>query len=86
MDLEGRALHFGRSAARSACFFLSVLPLGLGLVSINCSARRRALHDYLAGTYVATVRQKGRLGRIVINTSGVILAVVMGFSLLRSCG
>lgn len=41
-----------RSLLRALALPLAVLPLGIGLLAILLSSRRRGLHDYLAGTEV----------------------------------
>jgi len=49
---DGRPLSPGRALARTLAWPLSLLPLGLGLVTIFLDGENRALHDYLAGTTV----------------------------------
>ncbi len=49
---DGRPLSLGRAAARTLAWPLSILPLGLGLVTIFLDPEKRALHDYLADTAV----------------------------------
>jgi len=45
-------IGFRRSLTRLLAIPLAFLPLGLGVLSILISPRRRGLHDYLAGTQV----------------------------------
>ncbi len=49
---DGESLSRVRAAARTLVWPLSILPLGLGLVSAFRDPERRALHDYLADTSV----------------------------------
>ncbi len=49
---DGGPLSLGRAAARTLAWPLSILPLGLGLVTIVLDREKRALHDYLADTTV----------------------------------
>ena len=49
---DRRRLSFRRALARTFAFPLSMLPLGLGLLTILFSSENRALHDYLAGSVV----------------------------------
>lgn len=49
---DGRPLSFGRALLRTLSGYLSLLPLGLGLLTIFFDRENRALHDYLAGTVV----------------------------------
>ena len=49
---NGGRLSFRRSLARTLMWPLSVLPLGLGLVSALFDRQNRALHDLIAGTVV----------------------------------
>ena len=45
-------LSFGRALARTLLWPLSIIPLGLGLVTIHFDRESRALHDILAGSVV----------------------------------
>ena len=49
---DGGRLSFGRALLRTLAWPLSVLPLGLGLVTILMDEEHRALHDHLADTTV----------------------------------
>ena len=49
---DRRRLSFRRALARTLAFPLSMLPLGLGLLTILFDRENRALHDYLAGSVV----------------------------------
>ena len=49
---DGRRPTLGRSAVRSGLSLLSFLLLGLGCLLALFTVSGRALHDYLAGTYV----------------------------------
>jgi uncharacterized RDD family membrane protein YckC len=52
-DREGRVgISLGRALLRWFGYFASALPLGLGFVLAGLNADHRALHDYIAGTYV----------------------------------
>lgn len=49
---DGGRLSFLRALARALVYPLSLLPLGLGLLTVFFDRENRALHDYLAGTVV----------------------------------
>lgn len=49
---DGRRPSLGRSAVRAALALLSFLLLGLGCLLALFTISGRALHDFLAGTYV----------------------------------
>jgi len=49
---DRRRLSFRRALARTLAFPLSMLPLGLGFLTIFFDRENRALHDYLAGSVV----------------------------------
>jgi len=49
---DGRRPTLGRSAVRAALSLLSFLLLGLGCLLALFTVSGRALHDFLAGTYV----------------------------------
>lgn len=50
--LMGERVGLGRSALRFAASLVSWATLGLGFIACLWNARRRALHDYIAGTVV----------------------------------
>ena len=53
-DLDGRpGISAGRALARFAGYLLSAATLGYGYLRVGMAADGRALHDHLAGTYVA---------------------------------
>ena len=49
---DRRRLSFRRALARTLAIPLSMLPLGLGFLTIFFDRENRALHDYLAGSVV----------------------------------
>jgi uncharacterized RDD family membrane protein YckC len=52
IDVYGERPSLWRAAARTAGYLASALTLGLGFIWIGFDREKRALHDYLAGTYV----------------------------------
>jgi len=52
IDLFGDPPSILRTAARTAAYLASVATLGLGFFWIGFDSEKRALHDWLAGTYV----------------------------------
>ena len=56
IDSQGRPPSLLRSLLRSLGFLLSGLLLGLGFLWVGLDRQRRALHDYLASTYVVSRR------------------------------
>jgi uncharacterized RDD family membrane protein YckC len=56
IDLYGDSPSILRSAARTAAYLASVATLGLGFFWIGFDSEKRALHDWLAGTYVVKAR------------------------------
>ncbi|MBU0620877.1 MAG: RDD family protein [Gammaproteobacteria bacterium] len=53
----GMSLTFGQSIGRYLAYFVSTLPLGLGLVWVAFDKRKQAWHDKLAGTVVIRSRK-----------------------------
>jgi uncharacterized RDD family membrane protein YckC len=53
---DGYRLSTGRAFLRTLFWFLSAIPLGLGLMTVFFDDQRRALHDFLAGTVVRELR------------------------------
>lgn len=54
-DVQGRRLSFGRAISRNLGKSLSTLTLGIGYLICAFTPRKRALHDFLAGTVVLRV-------------------------------
>lgn len=52
IDLFGDPPSIPRTAARTAAYLASFVTLGLGFFWIGFDSEKRALHDWLAGTYV----------------------------------
>lgn len=61
VDAEtGNPLTAGQSIGRYLGYFVSTLPLGLGLVWVAFDARKQGWHDKLAGTVVIRSARPGR--------------------------
>ncbi|MFT3913572.1 MAG: RDD family protein [Anaeromyxobacteraceae bacterium] len=71
---DGRRLSFGRATGRFFAKILSAIPLELGFVVAAFTDRKRALHDYVAGTAVVQRRAAG--------TGGIVAAVLGGLFVL----
>ncbi len=57
--LDGRVgLPFGRALLRYVGYLVSALPLGIGFLLPLFNARRRALHDLIAGSYVGYLARR----------------------------
>ena len=54
-DAEGKRISFGRATGRVFAKWLNALTLGIGWLMAAFTAEKRALHDYVAGTYVMRV-------------------------------
>jgi uncharacterized RDD family membrane protein YckC len=56
----GVSLTFGQSVGRYLAYFVSILPLGLGLIWVAFDKRKQAWHDKLAGTVVVRSKNKAK--------------------------
>ena len=65
----GRPVQARRAALRVLALPLSALPLCAGFLLILVDARRRALHDRLAGTVVVYARREPRLRGSVVRAA-----------------
>jgi uncharacterized RDD family membrane protein YckC len=52
----GGSLSTGRAIARYLAYFVSVLPLGLGILWVAFDSRKQGWHDKIAGTLVVSSR------------------------------
>jgi uncharacterized RDD family membrane protein YckC len=51
-DVNGRRISFGRALGRHCAKILSSTPLAFGFFMAGFTARKQALHDLIAGTFV----------------------------------
>lgn len=70
--LDGGELSWGRAFLRSLAYFLSSGTLNLGYLIALFTPKKRALHDFVCGSRVVSVRERGDLA------SGLVLAVSWG--------
>jgi uncharacterized RDD family membrane protein YckC len=55
ISAHGERPSVARSLLRTGAYLLSALPVSLGFLWVGFDRERRALHDWLAGTYVVRV-------------------------------
>jgi len=55
----GKTLSVGQSIGRYFAYFISALPLGLGLIWIAFDSKKQGWHDKLAGTVVIRTKNGG---------------------------
>lgn len=61
VDAEtGHSMSLGQSVGRYLAYFVSILPLCLGLLWVAFDSRKQGWHDKLAGTVVIRPAQRGR--------------------------
>jgi uncharacterized RDD family membrane protein YckC len=52
VTVYGERPGVARSLLRTLCYLVSILPFSLGLLWVGFDREKRALHDWLSGTYV----------------------------------
>ncbi len=62
-DKEGSDLSVAKAFFRSLGYFVSATPLNLGYVLALITPNKRALHDYIGGSRVISVRERGDLAQ-----------------------
>ena len=76
---DGGALPFPRSMVRAVAYFLSSATFNLGYLMALFTPNKRALHDYVAGSRVVSVKERGDFGNgVVIALSWSLLAILAG--------
>jgi uncharacterized RDD family membrane protein YckC len=55
----GNTLSVGQSVGRYLAYFVSILPLGIGLLWVAFDSRKQGWHDKLAGTVVVRPKNRG---------------------------
>lgn len=54
----GNTLSMGQALIRYLGYFVSIIPLGLGLIWVGIDARKQGWHDKIAGTLVIRSRKR----------------------------
>lgn len=76
---DGGDLSVGRAFVRSLAYFLSSATLNLGYLAALVTPNKRALHDYVAGSRVISLRERGDFaGGMVLALSWGLMAIFMG--------
>ena len=63
---DGSDLTVLRAFIRAISYFISSAPLNLGYLLALCTPSGRALHDYLAGSRVISVKKRGAMAEIMV--------------------
>jgi uncharacterized RDD family membrane protein YckC len=56
---SGGPLTLGQSLIRYLGYYVSTIPLGLGLIWVGIDAKKQGWHDKMAGTVVIRAKQPG---------------------------
>ena len=76
---DGSDLSVGRAFVRALAYFLSSATLNLGYLAALVTPRKRALHDYVAGSRVISLRERGDLANgLVLALSWGLMAILIG--------
>ncbi|OGR68173.1 MAG: hypothetical protein A2081_02470 [Elusimicrobia bacterium GWC2_61_19] len=76
---DGGDLSVGRAFVRALSYFVSSGTLNLGYFAALVTPEKRALHDYLAGSRVVSVRERGDLANgLVLAFSWGLMAILIG--------
>jgi len=76
---DGSDLSLARAFIRSASYFISAAPLNLGYIIALFTPNKRALHDYLGGSRVISVKEHGDWSSgLVLAASWALMALLMG--------
>ncbi|MCM2267201.1 MAG: RDD family protein [Elusimicrobiales bacterium] len=76
---DGGDLSVVRSLVRALAYFLSSATLNLGYLAALVTPGNRALHDYISGSRVVSVRERGDLANgLVLALSWGLMAILIG--------
>lgn len=76
---DGGDLSVGRALARAFSYFLSSATLDLGYLMALFTPQHRALHDYVAGSRVVSLRERSDLANgLVLAVSWGLMAIFIG--------
>ncbi len=78
-SVDGGDLSFPRALVRAFAYFLSSATLNIGYLMALVTRDKRALHDFVAGSRVVSVKERGDVGEgIVLALSWGIMVILMG--------
>ena len=76
---DGSDLPAGKAFIRSVSYFVSAAPLNLGYLVALVTREKRALHDYLGGSRVISIKERGDLADgMVLAVSWALIAMLAG--------
>ncbi len=76
---DGGNLSFGKALVRAFSYFLSSATMDLGYLMALFTPQHRALHDYVAGSRVVSLRERGDIANgLVLAVSWGLMAIFMG--------
>lgn len=77
--LDGGDLSFGKAFVRSLAYFASSATLNLGYLMALVTDKKRALHDFVGGSRVVSVKERGDLGEgLVLALSWGMMVILLG--------
>ncbi|MDA8244132.1 MAG: RDD family protein [Elusimicrobia bacterium] len=76
---DGSDLSFYKALVRACAYFLSSALFNIGYLMALFTREKRALHDYVAGSRVVSIKRRGDLGEgLVLAFSWGLLVILMG--------
>lgn len=82
VDLEGNPLSFPKACVRAIGYLLSGAPLELGFIAAAFTKDHRALHDYMCGSKVISLKERGDLGQGIVLALSWALMITLGYSMV----
>ena len=76
---DGSDLSFAKAFIRSVSYFVSAAPINLGYIIALFTPDKRALHDYLGGSRVVSIKERGDWADgLVLAVSWALMAMLIG--------
>lgn len=79
---DGNPLPLSKSLIRAIGYFISGAPLSLGFIIAAFTPEKKALHDYMCGSTVISIKERGDLAQGLIMAVSWALMITLGYSAL----
>lgn len=84
VSITGEPLPIGKAFLRVIGYFISGAPVELGFLLALATKEHRALHDYIGGSKVVSIKERGDLWQGVVLALSWALMLTLGWAWLRN--
>ena len=82
VNSDGGPLPFTKACIRAFGYLISGAPMELGFLVAAITKEHRALHDYMCGSKVISIKERGDLGQGIVLALSWALMITLGYSMV----